>query len=158
MATKRQQTPYERALVRAAHDGVQVVEDLGDHWLVRGSNGVTRYFVQTTDNGLCCTCLSRSYCKHLAVCQQRLNERQAAQEQLAAEANAALLLVERSQRTLAGQAYSQEERLRALAYLPVVIAAYAVVMGPAHAWQWYQAKEEQWEKYQAARLGDCLSW
>lgn len=67
-----------------------------------------------------------------------------------------LRLIERSERTLAGQVYSQEERLRALAYLPVVIAAYAVVLGPAHAWQWHQAKEEQWERYQAARIGNYL--
>ncbi|HLW00086.1 MAG TPA: hypothetical protein VKT82_15565 [Ktedonobacterales bacterium] len=155
---KTEQTPYERALARAAQDGVQVTEDGGDHWQVRGSDGVTRYTVQTTDDGLCCTCPSRHYCKHLAMCQQRLNEQQAAQEPLAAETDTALHLVEQSERTLAGQAYSQEERLRALVYLPVVIAAYAVVLGPAHAWQWYQAKEAQWDRYQAARIGGSLSW
>jgi uncharacterized Zn finger protein len=158
MATKTKQTPYERALARATQDGVQVVEDGGDHWQVRGFDGVTRYTVQTTDDGLCCTCPSRSYCKHLAVCQQRLNEQQAALEQPAAEANAALLLAERSERTLAGLTTSQEQRLQALAYLPVAIAAYAVILGPAHAWQWLQAKEEHWEKYQAARRGNYLSW
>lgn len=73
-------------------------------------------------------------------------------------ASVALLLAERSERSLAGQIFSQEEHLRALVYLPVVIAAYAVILGPAHAWQWYQAKEEQWEKYQAARISGCLSW
>ncbi len=71
------------------------------------------------------------------------------------EASVALMLAERSERTLAGQTYSQEERLRALAYLPVAIAAYAVALGPAHAWQWHQAKEEQWEKYQACRSSQC---
>lgn len=153
---KKEQTPYERALARAAQDGVQVVEDGGDYWQVRGSDGVTLYAVQATDEGLRCACPSRHYCKHLAVCQQRLNEQQLAREHLAAEANAALMLAERSERTLAGQTSSQEACLRALAYLPVAIAAYAVVMGPAHAWQWHQAKEEQWEKYQAARLGNYL--
>jgi hypothetical protein len=88
--TKTEQTPYERALVRAAQDGVQVVEDLGDHWQVRGSDGVTRYTVQTTADGLRCTCPSRYYCKHLAVCQQRLNELQAERERIAAEASVAL--------------------------------------------------------------------
>lgn len=66
-----------------------------------------------------------------------------------------LSLVECSEHTLAGQTYSQEERLRALAYLPVAIAAYAVVLGPAHAWQWHQAKEEQWDRYQACRSSQC---
>ena len=156
--TKKEQTPYERALARAAQDGVQVVGGFGDHWQVRSSDGATLYLVQATDDGLRCTCPSRHYCKHRAVCQQRLNEQQAAQEQRAAEATIALTLAERSERTLAGQTYRQEERLRALAFLPVVIAAYAVVMGPAHAWQWHQAKEAQWEKYQSARLGGYLSW
>ena len=158
MATKNEQTPYGRALVRAAQDGVQVEKDYGDRWQVRGSDGVTRYTVQATENGLHCTCPSRHYCKHLAVCQQRLNEHRAQRALLAAEAGVALILAERSERTLAGQLYSQEERLRALAYLPVVIAAYAVVLGPAHVWQWYQAKEEQWDRYQAARIGGSLSW
>jgi hypothetical protein len=156
--TKKDQTPYERALARAAQDGVQVVEDGGDHWQVRSSDGVRLYQVQVTDDGLHCTCPSRSYCKHLAVCQQRLNERQAAQEQRAAEATIALTLADRSERELTGQTFSQEERLRALACLPVAIAAYAVVLGPAHAWQWYQAKEEQWDRYQSARIGGSLGW
>lgn len=66
-------------------------------------------------------------------------------------------LVECSERELTGQAYSQEESLRALACLPVVIAASAVVMGPAPARQWYQAKEDQWDRSQAARLGNSLN-
>ena len=64
-------------------------------------------------------------------------------------------LIEFSERTLAGQTCSQEERLRALAYLPVAIASYAVVLGPAHGWQRHQAKEEQWERYQACRSSQC---
>ncbi len=72
------------------------------------------------------------------------------------EASVALMLAERSERTLAMQTFSQEERLRALAYLPVALAAYVVVLGPAHAWQWHQAKEEQWDRYQAARIGGSL--
>ena len=152
---KTEPTSYERALARAAQDGVQVVGDFGDHWQVRSSDGVTLYTVQATDDGLRCTCPSRHYCKHLAVCQQRLNEQQAQREQLVAEAGTALMLAERSERTLAGQTYSQEERLRALAYLPVAIAAYAVVLGPAHGWQWHQAKEEQWDRYQACRSSQC---
>jgi hypothetical protein len=157
-ANKTQAThpPFERALSRAEKDGVRVVMDFGDHWLIRGSDGVTLYTVQTTADGMSCTCPSRHYCKHLAVCQQRLNEQQAAQKQPTTEAITALILAERSERTLAEQVYSQEERLRALAYLPVVIAAYAVVMGPAHVRQWYQAKEDQWDKYQAARIGGYL--
>ncbi|HLV98693.1 MAG TPA: hypothetical protein VKT82_08460 [Ktedonobacterales bacterium] len=158
MATKTKQTPFERALSRAEKDGVRVVKDFGDLWQVRGSDGVTRYTVQTTGNGLHCTCPSRHYCKHLAVCQQRLNERQAESEQLAAEAGKALILAEQSERTLAGQIFSQEERLKALVCLPVAIAAYAVIMGSAHARQWHQAKEEQWDKYQTARLTGSLSW
>jgi hypothetical protein len=31
MANKNEQTPYERALTRAAQDGVQVERDYGDH-------------------------------------------------------------------------------------------------------------------------------
>src|SRR5690348_2923819 len=106
---KTEPTPYERALARAAQDGVQVVEDFGYHWLVRGSDGVTLYTVQMADDGLNCACPSRRYCKHRAVCQQRLNEQQASSEQPAAEADKALILVERSERTLLGQAFSQEE-------------------------------------------------
>jgi hypothetical protein len=154
--TKKEQTPYERALARATQDGVQVVEDSGDHWQVRSSDGVTRYTVQTTNDGLCCTCPSRHYCKHWAVCQQHLNEQQAEQEQTLIEARAALTLTERSERALAGQTCSQEERLKALVFLPVAIAAYAVILGQAHAWQWHQAKEEQWDRYQAARLSNSL--
>lgn len=71
------------------------------------------------------------------------------------EASVALMLAERSERTLAGQMFSQEERLRALACLPVAIAAYAVVLGPTHGWQWHQAKEEQWDRYQACRMSQC---
>src|SRR5215469_10771570 len=108
------------------------------------------------DDGLHCTRPSRHYCKHQAVCQQRLNEQQAEREQFAAEASKALALADRSERTLTGQAFSQEERLGALAHLPVAIAAYAVVMGPAHGWQWHQIKEEQWDRYQACRSSQ--SW
>jgi hypothetical protein len=59
MATKTKQTPYERALTRAAQDDVQVERDYGDRWQVRGSDGVTHYTVQATENGLRCTCPSR---------------------------------------------------------------------------------------------------
>jgi hypothetical protein len=152
---KKDQTSYERALARAAQDGVQVMVDGGDHWLVRSSDGVMLYTVQTTNDGLCCTCPSHRYCKHQAVCQQRLNEQQVEREQLAAEAGMALLLAERSERTLARQTCSQEERLRALAYLPVAIAAYAIVLGPVHGWQWHQTKEDQWDRYQACRSSHC---
>jgi hypothetical protein len=89
------------------------------------------------------------------VCQQRLNEQKMEYEHLAAEATTALILAECSERTLAGQTFRQEERLRALAALPVLIAAYAVILGPAHAWQWHQAKEEQWDRYQACRMSHC---
>jgi hypothetical protein len=153
--TKKEQTPYERALMRAAQDGVCIILDGGDHWQVRGSDGVTRYTVQATDDGLHCTCPSRHYCQHQAVCQQRLNERQAERERIAAEVSVALTLTEGSERILAGQTSSQEERLRALAYLPVAMAAYSVVLGPAHAWQWHQAKEAQWDRYQACRMSQC---
>ena len=152
--TKKEQTPNVQALMRAIQDGIHVVEDLGNHWLVSGSDGVTVYSVQMVDHVLHCTCPSRHYCKHLAVCQQRLNE-QVEHEQRIAEATAALALTERSQRTLAGQMYSQEERLRALAYLPVAIAAYTVILGPANAWQWHEAKEAQWDRYQACRMSQC---
>ena len=154
---KTDQTPFERAIARAEKDGVRVVMDYGDHWRVCSSDGVTLYEVRQIDTGLTCSCISRHYCKHLALCQQRLNEQQAEREQLAAEASTALLLAERSERTLAGQTFSQEERLRALAYLPVAIAAYAVILGPPHAWQWHIAKEEQWQRYQSARIGGYLN-
>ena len=104
MATKKQtQDLMERALARAAQDGIHVEEDGGDHWLVRGSDGVTRYTVQTTDEGLCCTCPARHYCKHRAVCQQRLNEQQAEREKFGVAAGAALVMAERGGRTLAGR-------------------------------------------------------
>lgn len=118
MATKKQtQDLMERALARAAKESIRVVADFGDHWQVRGSDGVTLYTVQATDEGLRCTCSSRLYCKHQAVCQQRLNQQLAEREQFAAEAGKALVLADRGERTLAGQTYSQEERLRALAVL-----------------------------------------
>ena len=156
--TKKDQAAYKRALECAAHDGVCIVLDGGNHWQVRGSDGMTHYTVQATEDRLSCTCLSRHYCKHQAVCQQRLNEQQASREKHAAAANTALMLTEHSEREMTGQVYSQEERLRALAYLPVVIASYAVVMGPAHARQWYQDKEAQWDRYQMARINGCLGW
>lgn len=140
---------------------------------------VTRDF----DGNLTCSCPARVVCKHVGICLltgleyhvDLLAEAQAAPREAflrvdawlasleapASEqsaASAALVLVERSERTLANVACSQEERLRALACLPVVIAAYAVVMGSAHVQQWYQAKEERWDRYQAARIGGCLDW
>jgi hypothetical protein len=57
--TKKEQTAYERALERAAQDGVCIVLAGSNHWQVHGSDGVTLYTVQVTDDGSSCTCPSQ---------------------------------------------------------------------------------------------------
>jgi len=158
---KTTQTPYERALARADAEGVRVVMDFGDHWRVRGSDGVTLYVVCQDDNGLRCNCKSSYYCKHQAVCQQRLNEQQAEREQAMQDALAEVAARE----SVAAQMEAWHAQVAAwndaaLAETdawqaarqdaPRLLAAlllYGAALGQAKAAE----REAQWQRYQTAR-------
>lgn len=171
-----------RALTARIEIDTTVNTPFGSYILVTSEQDATITYAITRDpeGNLTCSCPARVVCKHIGLVLLRGmgyhvppgEAKQAAQ--LAAfrhrdagltnseasatpqsEVSVALTLAERSERTLAGQTSGQEERLRALAYLPVAIAAYAVILGPAHAWQWHQAKEDQWDRYQACRMSQC---
>ena len=185
--TLDQQISEAKAQATTARIAVDLAASMPNSSLIRVTSErdptITYAITRDPEGKLTCSCPARVVCKHIGlVLSQGINYhvlpgeevqvaslaalgcRDAGQTSLEAcstpqsEASVALMLAERSERTLAGQTYSQEERLRALAYLPLAIAAYAVVMGPAHGWQWHQAKEEQWDRYQSARIGDYLYW
>ncbi len=135
---------YDAALARAARDGVRVVADFSDAWLVTSSQPGHYYRVTLTDDDLmlhsfACPCQTeheKHLCKHIATVFAfvvgQIAEREAAvaeakADMLAEEAAAALVLVERSERELTGVVWNQVELFWMLINSPLV----AVVNGAA---------------------------
>ena len=172
MKTEDQQISDAKARAKIARIGIDRTASKSDGSLIKVTSEqdatITYDVTRDLQGKLICSCPARVICKHIGVVLllgikyhvppmvDAPAVRLEARTTEGGAASVALKLTEHSERTLANVRYSQEERLQALAYLPVAIAAYAVILGPAHAWQWHEAKEAQWEKYQAARIGNYL--
>ena len=140
--SKTLEQQYDAALARAEHDGVRVVADVGDHWLVTSSQAGHSYTVRLIDDevmlhSFACPCQtdhSKYLCKHTAV----------------AFCWMVAQVTERGERELAGAVWNQVELFWLLIYAPLVEIAAGAAIGQ----QAKLDKEAKWQAYQTARQNE----